>query len=452
MNKITVDLSATAGRIKPMHAANNGPVFSLKDYNNGTMHPFNSNLELYRAAGFPYARTHDTSFYHRFGLEHVIDVYYIFPNFDADVNDPSSYDFACTDEYIACTYLAGTKIFYRLGHRIEHQVKRYGTLPPKDFKKWAQICEHIVRHYTEGWADGFRYDMEYFEIWAEPDLAANNQDNPCWSGTTELFYEFYDIVAKHLKGCFPDKKFGGPALAGNRAWADRFLAQLKAPLDFLSWHLYTDDPAKITNAAVVYREMLDKYGFTETESILDEWNYLKDSAWNNDSYVYSHKQRRLIKGASFEVAAMCAGQGTSVDMMMYYDVRPNEFWNGVFNDTIVGEVFKGYYPFVMFNELYKHGESAKCTYDGELFAAAARNGDDAVIILTRYSRDDNSTPCEISVDISGILGGATVEWYLLDKENDLKLVNKMKVYSSTLNWLPTLGNFDCYMIKIHSEK
>ena len=42
---------------------------------------------------------------------------------------------------------AGTKVFYRLGHRIEHEVKKYGTLPPKDFKKWAVICEHIIRHY-----------------------------------------------------------------------------------------------------------------------------------------------------------------------------------------------------------------------------------------------------------------------------------------------------------------
>ena len=45
---------------------------------------------------------------------------------------------------------AGTKVFYRLSHRIEHEVKKYGTLPPKDFKKWAVICEHIIRHYTEG--------------------------------------------------------------------------------------------------------------------------------------------------------------------------------------------------------------------------------------------------------------------------------------------------------------
>ena len=448
MSTINVNLSNVVGKIKPMHAANNGPVFKMSDYENGTLHPFNSNLDLYREAGFPYARTHDTSFYHRFGLEHVIDVYYIFPNFDADVNDPASYDFACTDEYVKCCYFAGTKIFYRLGHRIEHEIKKYGTLPPKDFKKWAEICEHIVRHYTEGWADGFKFDMEYFEIWAEPDLAANNINNPCWSGTSELFFEFYDITAKHLKSCFPHLKFGGPALSGNLTWADKFLSQLKAPLDFLSWHCYTDSTDRIQNNAKTFRNMLDKYGFTKTESILDEWNYLRDSAWNNESYVYSHKQRRLIKGASFEIAAMCAGQNSSIDMMMYYDVRPNEFWNGVFNDTVVGEVFKGYYPFVMFNRLYKLECAVECSYDGELYAAAAKNDDEALIILTRYNKDGNPDPCEISLNINGIPEGWAIEWFLLDEDKDLVSVNKLVQNGNTLCWMPKLNNYDCYMIKI----
>ncbi len=29
-------------------------------------------------------------------------------------------------------------------------------MPPKDFKKWAVICEHIIRHYDENWANGYQ--------------------------------------------------------------------------------------------------------------------------------------------------------------------------------------------------------------------------------------------------------------------------------------------------------
>ena len=52
---------------------------------------------------------------------------------------------------------------------------------PKDFKKWAVICEHIIRHYTEGWADGFFYDMPYWEIWNEPDLDSDSAAALCVS-------------------------------------------------------------------------------------------------------------------------------------------------------------------------------------------------------------------------------------------------------------------------------
>ncbi len=36
-------------------------------------------------------------------------------------------------------------------------------------------------HYTEGWADGFRYDMEYWEIWNEADgMLDDSPHKPTW--------------------------------------------------------------------------------------------------------------------------------------------------------------------------------------------------------------------------------------------------------------------------------
>ncbi len=39
-------------------------------------------------------------------------------------------------------------------------MKKHGTIPPADFNKWAIICEHIIRHYNEGWADEYLYSIE----------------------------------------------------------------------------------------------------------------------------------------------------------------------------------------------------------------------------------------------------------------------------------------------------
>ena len=141
MVNVSVDFNEKVGKIKPMHAVNNGPVCKVGAINQGWND--SNNLKAFAAAGFPYARTHDSAYYFRYGNEHTVDVMAIFPNFDADVNDPASYDFVCTDNYMQMIEMAGTKVFYRLGHRIEHEVKKYGTLPPKDFRKWAEISSTI---------------------------------------------------------------------------------------------------------------------------------------------------------------------------------------------------------------------------------------------------------------------------------------------------------------------
>ena len=169
MNNITVDFSQSLGKIKPMHSVNNGPAYKFTQDQRVT------NMPAYKAAGIPYARTHDASFFAVYGGPHTVDVHMIFPAFSKDHEDPASYDFTLTDEYMKVIGLAGTKVFYRLGSRIEHEIKKYGTLPPADFHKWAVICEHIIRHMNEGWADGHNFGIEYWEIWNEPDL---NWDSP----------------------------------------------------------------------------------------------------------------------------------------------------------------------------------------------------------------------------------------------------------------------------------
>ena len=59
-----------------------------------------------------------------------------------------------TDWYMDQLAEAGTEPFFRLGQKIEHWPKKYGIHPPPDFKKWAVICEHVIRHLNEGWAGG----------------------------------------------------------------------------------------------------------------------------------------------------------------------------------------------------------------------------------------------------------------------------------------------------------
>ena len=68
MDKITVDFSKASGNIKPMHSVNNGPVYKFADDQRIT------NIDHYKAAGIPLARTHDASFHDIYGGEHIVDI------------------------------------------------------------------------------------------------------------------------------------------------------------------------------------------------------------------------------------------------------------------------------------------------------------------------------------------------------------------------------------------
>lgn len=447
MSRILIDFNQQTGKMKPMHAVNNGPVYKFAADQRIT------NIDHFKAAGIPYARTHDASFYATYGGEHTVDVHAIFPNFDADPYDPASYDFIMTDEYMRVMEFAGVSPFYRLGSKIEHGVKKYGTLPPKDFHKWAVICEHIIRHYTEGWADGFRYeDMIYWEIWNEPDLDPDDSTNKrCWGGTKAQFFDLYEIAAKHLKGCFPHLKIGGPASCGRLDWSEEFIrsmAERNVPIDFFSWHRYSNVTEKIVYYIRSVRKFLDENGYTSTESILNEWNYVQ--GWEGENWIYSLESERGLKGSSFIAAVMCESQKNPLDMLMYYDARPCGM-NGMFNMYDVSKTLKGYYPFYMFNILYGLGNEAKTVVEGEnSYAVSAVSENEAAVMLTHYNNDDTAAPIQITVDLQnfGAESGVCIEYYLLDEKHDLTLVGEGTYYGNRFAPKLTLPNFTSYLIKL----
>lgn len=439
MKEVKVDFSQNVGIIKPMHAVNNGPVYKFAADQRIT------NIDAYRDAGIPYSRNHDASFYAGYGGEHIVDVNFIFTDFSKDPYAPESYDFKLTDEYMKVTEFAGTKTFYRLGSKIEHWAKKYNTLPPADFKKWAVICEHIIRHYTEGWADGFHYDIEYWEIWNEPDLDPDDSTHKrTWGGTEKEFFEFYDIASRHLKGCFPHLKIGGPALAHRLDWAERFLAQLKAPLDFFSWHSYTCDPKILANLIARIRELLDKYGFTKTESILDEWNFA--TSFKGDEFLYTVRNIQGMKGAAYNAAVQSEGQKGPLDMLMYYDARPGLF-NGMFGQ-VVCDILKGYYPFYAFNVLYKLKNSYKTEDGNEMYAVAAKNGNEAAIIVTRFAVNDDAEDDKCIINVEGLEYAAEAEVYLLDESHDLELVRKETFTGEKFGQILNFDKNTMYLIKL----
>ena len=449
MFTVNADFSIVLGPVKPMHAVNNGPVY-MEGADRSLM-----NIDAFIEAGIPYARTHDSAYCPFYGGEHTVDVHAIFPDFTKDENDPASYDFVLTDEYIASLYAAGVKPFYRLGSKIEHWKRKYGTLVPTDFGKWARVCEHIIRHFIEGWADGFRYDIAYWEIWNEPDLSKDD-DPPvmkqCWSGTREQYFELYEIASKHLKTCFPHLKIGGPAAASAVGeWMEAFLAYCRAhscPLDFYSWHRYAADPHEIAELALRVRKLLNEAGFTAAESICNEWNYVK-GWWSGPTWVYTLRSEKGLKGASFIAGTQLLAQAQPIDLLMYYDARPNPM-NGMFDTDEPYVKLKGYYPFWMFNKLKKLGSAVECvSSDSALMTCAATGTDGSAVMLTYYRDEDEAPGEEVKVSLRGLPGTPVkLSFFLLDAAHDAELVREETVAGTTAAVYLKLDLFSTVLVTV----
>lgn len=396
MAKITVDFSKQKGKIKPVNGVGQPPILYGVD---------DEMFHYLTEARIPFSRLHDTGGF--LGGNRFVDVPNLFRDFDADPDDPAAYDFAFTDVLITSLIKHGVEPFFRLGVSIENDIaiRAYRIDPPKDFHKWAVICEHIIRHYTEGWADGFRYNIRYWEIWNEPDNWEEIELNQEWHATKEVFYEFYGVASIYLKEKFPHLMIGGygscgfcsldgegtklanssPRYAYFVEFFDGFIDYIKAhncPLDFFSWHSYTT-PSLTMGHARYARRRLDEAGYTHTESTCNEWNYRADL-------------RGTIQHAAFTTGMLLGFQDVPLDSAMFYDARCGvSTYSGLFNPLTL-KPFPAYYGFIAFGELYTRGTQVESTCDTEnVFAVAATGEAGSCLVIANIT--DKDTPLDLSL-------------------------------------------------------
>ena len=317
---VEVDGSRVIGEIRPLHGVNLGPLCYRGMVDLSAYH---------RELQVPLTRLHDVVWMNA----DAVDISTLFRDFRNDPDRAESYDFATTDDYIQAIVNVGSRIVYRLGESIEHTPRKYRVHPPSDPGKWAAICVGVIRHYNDGWAHGFHHNIRHWEIWNEPDVRP-----AMWTGTDEQYFQLYEVTAKAIKARFPDVKVGGPALGGTgdfagetfkpTAFLTNFLARCRqrgAPLDFFSWHRYTSNPWDLPRRARAMRLVLDKFGFANTESHLNEWNYLPHDDWKP---MMREGQGELREkwyaemggpaGAAFTASGLILLQDAPVDAANYY--------------------------------------------------------------------------------------------------------------------------------------
>ena len=395
----TVNFTNRVDAIRPaLHSAAYSAAFS-----DPTKEQYDSTLKELNMA---YSRTHD------WGLNaeghRVIDTHFIFPVESADVDDPNSYYFKASDDMILRTIeKTGSQIFFRLGNSIDKTEKHYNSTPPKSNQKWAQVCEHIIRHYNEGWNNGFHLGIKYWEIWNEPDLASN----PCWLGTWDEFATFFATVIAHLQTAFPksdypDLRFGGPAIAEyTTAKFDKLVTACdkKGSLpDFFSWHYYGTDVSKVTSRSKDLHTYLTnkKAAYGTIGRVIDEWHFCD---WNSTDGEYD---RCGVNSAAFTAACHCNFQNTADDdkyeLACMYGIKLTGSWGVMDSNYQRHHVF---YAMKMVGEMMTncvdHCKTSGAADPVYLLAGRSEDGRTGKLLVSYYKIKDTSTS-PIAVRLLGL--------------------------------------------------
>jgi hypothetical protein len=138
-----------------------------------------------------------------------------------------------------------------------------------------------------------------------------------------------------------------------------------------------------------------------------------------------------------------------LDMMMYYEGRPCMF-NGLYETTYLTPL-KTYYVFDAYRQLYELGSAVKCAFDDNVYAIAATNGNSSGLLFTYFTEADNAMDKLVEVELKSMKKGADFELYILDEDNDMKLVGKDKCKTEEAALKLTLKPYTTYFIKVIGE-
>ena len=447
---LTADFSQETGKIRPeLHSSGFGPLICSCSQ---------AAINDVRSMGFKAARTHDWALLNK--AERVCDYYHIFPLMHLDAKDPRNYVFGPTDYLLKRTREeTGLDVFFRLGTSIEHSGPKvhFNSLIPEDFDKVAETFAATIRHYNRGWANGYNWNIKYWEIWNEPD-GVNNMwclpDGDEGVGDTaetraadlerrckrrlDLFARFFATCVKRVKDEFGDTvKVGGPALCswrptkpgriGTSDYFRRLFAACReagvAP-DFISWHYYGNRPDDVLASVNRARKLCDEAGLPKCELVLNEWHYrnvpwgelrsadpkAKARAWSGPA---SHNG---IDSSCFNLTLLSKFQTSKLDQAYYYGCSHVGAWG--YKDEI-GEKYKSYYGLKMFGDIVRE-YSAVCASGGAggvtVFAVKSADGSRKAMLVTDY----RSGLRELVVDVAGVAPDAECKVTVHDYERDME--------------------------------
>jgi hypothetical protein len=308
--------------------------------------------------------------------------------FDWSLMDPFMDALAGTGAKVVAAITIKPKVLYP---KVDHSIWR-----PTDWSEWQRVIREMVKRYSVD-----RQIVSHWEIGNETDIGENG-GSPYLIPDPKKYLEYYTNTIKAVLDAWPAAKVGGPAAC----WVDneplpglvKLCRETKTQLDFISWHLYSDDASRHALGVEKGKELLRDWPGPRPEMFVTEWSKSFDKLSYED---LAFDPRRAAIIAACALAMTEAG----VDWSFYYHVWDQTFysepfrpffseagihmmethWNKVphrFGFFGVGEeVRPHYFVYQMLSRLGDERVSAKVEGDGLRVLAARGDGHVAVMVV-----------------------------------------------------------------------
>jgi hypothetical protein len=283
---------------------------------------------------------------------------------------------------------------------------------PNDPAEWQNVISKLVKRYSVD-----RAIVSHWGIGNETDIGEHG-GCPYLIPDPAEFSEYYALTAKPILETFPKAKIGGPSASNGRhaliAGLLDHCGRTGLPLDFISWNIYSNDPAAHADLARYNAAIARNAVGTPPETMITEWNKCP-SAWGNPPVSVEEQafaSQRAVAAAMILLSYIRAGASWTFYYHLWDQVAYEKEFAAFFKDPYLmvrhwnelphrlglfgvgGEVRPQYFVFWMLSHLgdellYLSDENAA------LPMIAARSGE-SVAAMCINPAEDRIVNCEFT--------------------------------------------------------
>lgn len=367
-------------------------------------------------------------------------------------------------EPIMCLCLKPKILFPKIDERL---------VRPTSWAEWNQLIFRLVKHCNEE----KKYGIEYWEIANEPNIP-DGGGTP-YSFTPQEYLTFYAHTANAIRQADPNARVGGPALAtweggpllgGKSPILDALIDYCgmgKAPLDFISWHLYDNHPSLFRKEITEVRASVAKYASLRgVETILDEWNMSLGNPIVNPAYqpafimenTYDFYKAGLSRSGYYQIKDEFFDSKLFSTFMPGEAIPPQEhFFNvlpiylGLYD--LQGRVRPSYYALKLLS-LIKSEQLMVTGTGAEVKAFAVRDSNTVRVVFWNFPENGAGKTSKVTLQFSYENSGA---YHLIQLDPESPVNNLKMVHTGNMRGLKqiplsvTLRPYDVYWLEISQK-